>query len=133
MEKIHSDKDLSKEILAIDIESPVFNGMLFDLDSEIKRCLQQVYDEDFEGGEITLKLSIELPEASLIIPKAGEKGEMLSDTYYYRKPFFEHKVATVLKKQFKKDGCFTGEREVQFKDGKFIAVPVDKIQIEMDI
>jgi hypothetical protein len=53
------------------------------------------------------------------------------DTFKYRKPLFEHKITTTLKKQYKQDGSYTEERDVKFEDGKFIAVPVKQSQINM--
>ncbi|WP_346888317.1 hypothetical protein [Clostridium sp. UBA1056] len=132
MNKISEKLDLSRKVLDIDIESPVFNCMLHDLNMEIERVIKQVYDEKFEGGEITLKLSIEIPNGYETIPKTDEFGEMINETYKYRKPVFEHKVTTTLKKQYKNEGIFNEKRDIQFKDGKFIAVPIKRSQMHID-
>jgi len=132
MVKVSENVDLSKKVLDIDIESAIFNGMLFDLNSEILRCIQRVFNEEFEGGEIALKLNIELPTAYESFKRTDETtGEVLEDTFKYRKPFFEHKITTTLKKQFKKDGQYTDRREVQYDGEKFIAVPVKEAQLSM--
>lgn len=132
MHKISEKLDLSRKVLEIDIESPVFGCMLNDLNMEIERVIKQVYDEKFEGGDITLKLSIEIPNAYETVPKVDATGEMVNETYRYRKPVFEHKVTTTLKKQFKNEGIFDEERDIQFQDGKFVAVPIKRNQIHID-
>jgi len=43
MRKIGELVDLSKRVLDIDIESPVFNAMLNDLDEEIQRIVKSGY------------------------------------------------------------------------------------------
>lgn len=132
MHKISEKLDLSRKVLDIDIESPVFNCMLHDLNMEIERVIKQVYDEKFEGGDITLKLSIEIPNAYETVPKIGEDGEMINESYRYRKPIFEHKVTTTLKKQYKNEGIFDEKRDIQFQDGKFVAVPIKRNQMHID-
>lgn len=132
MRKIAENIDLSKKVLDIDIDSPIFNQMLGQLNDEILRCIRKVYDKDFAGGEIALKLSVEIPETFKIIPKVDEEtGEIINETYVYRSPRFEHKIATTLKKQYKNEGVYTDEREVKFEDDKFIAVPIKDPQMKM--
>lgn len=132
MNKISEKLDLSRMVLDIDIESEVFKCMLHDLDMEVQRVIKQVYDERFESGEITLKLNIEIPNSYETVPKNDENGEMINETYKYRKPVFEHKVTTTLKKQYKNEGIFDEKRDIQFKDGKFIAVPIKRCQMHID-
>lgn len=132
MFKIKENVDLSKKVLDIDVESPVFQCLLKDLNKEIQRCIKKVYDEEFESGEISLKLTIEIPEADKVIPKVDEFGEMINEVFRYRKPRFEHKVTSTLKKQFKQEGLYTEERDIQFEDGRFIAVPIKDAQMSID-
>lgn len=82
-----------------------------DLNKEILRCIRKVYDEEFEGGEVTLKLSIEIPEAFKIIPRVNEFGKLISETYRFRQPKFEHKITSTLKKQFSRK-VFTKRKEM---------------------
>lgn len=132
MIKVSENLDLSKKVLEIDIESEIFSYMMQDLNEEIQRCVQKVYDEEFESGEISLKLNIEIPNAYENIPRTDqETGEVMYDTFKYRKPFFEHKITTTLKKQYKQDGQYTDKRDVKFEDGRYIAVPVKQAQISM--
>ncbi|MGF7059268.1 hypothetical protein [Brassicibacter mesophilus] len=131
MKKISENIDLSKKVLDINIESPIFKCMLYDLNKEIQRCIDKVYDQEFEAGEISLKLTLEIPDGYKEFPKVNEHGEMVSELYKYRKPKFEHKVTTTLKKQYKQEGVYAEEREVKFEDGQYIAVPVKDPQINI--
>lgn len=132
MHKISEKLDLSKKVLDIDIESPVFTAMISSLNQQIQKVIKLVYDEKFKSGEIALKLNIELPNAYKEFPRTDElTGEMIVDTFKYRKPVFEHKLTTTLKKQFKDEGGYTDERDVQFQDGHFVAVPLKRNQISL--
>ena len=132
MYKIDEKLDLSKKVLDIDINSEVFSGMLQDVNAEILSCITDVFDEKFEAGEITLKLNICLPDEYEGFPTVDEYGEEIIKTFKYRKPVFEHKVTTTLKKQYKRDGGYSDKRDVQFKDGKFVAVPIKEAQMSIE-
>lgn len=132
MYKIDEKLDLSKKVLDININSEVFSGMLQDVNAEILRCITDVYDEKFEAGEITLKLNICLPNDYEEFPTVDEYGEEVIKTFKYRKPVFEHKVTTTLKKQYKRDGGYSDKRDIQFKDGKFVAVPIKEAQMSIE-
>lgn len=132
MQRIEEKVDLSKKVLEINLESIIFNAMKQDLDEEIQRCVKKVYDEEFEAGEISLKLNIEIPNAYETFSKTDDDaGEVMTETFKYRKPLFEHKITTTLKKQFKQDGTYTEARDVRYEDGKFVAVPVKQAQMDM--
>lgn len=131
MNKLEDKIDISKKILEIDIESPIFNAMLHDLNLEIKRAIEKVYDEDFEVGEISLKLKLKIEDGFKDYPKENEFGELVNETFKYRKPFFEHQVSTTLKKQYKQDGVYTEEKEVTFEDGQYYVVPIKDPQVNM--
>ena len=132
MLKIDENIDLSKRVLNIDIGSPVFNCLLQDLNEEIQRCIKNVYEEKFEAGEISIKLTIEIPDDYKTVGRNNAFGELVNDTFKYRRPKFEHKITTTLKKRYKQEGCFTGEREVVFEDGKFITVPLKNPQVTIE-
>ena len=132
MKKVSEKVDLSKTVLEIDIESPVFNCMLQDLNREIQRTLDKVYNGDFEAGEISVKLVLTIPEDFKEFPKTNEFGEMVNELYRYRRPHFEHKVTTTLKKQYKQEGFYGEEREVKFEGGQFMAVPIIDPQLTME-
>lgn len=131
MQKIDERVDISRKVLEIDVESPIFEGMLNDVNKEIQRVIKKVYNEEFGSGEIALKLTIEIPNAIKIIPKVDEYGEMINETYQYRKPIFEHKITSTLKKQYKQEGCYTDERDVKLEGDKFVAIPVEDAQISI--
>lgn len=133
MFKISENVDLSKKVLDIDIESPVFSEMLNNLNEEIQRTIKKVYDKEFESGEISLKLTIEIPKAFKTFPKTNEFGEIVNETYSFRAPKFDHKITTTLKKQFKQEGSYAEEREVQFEGGKFVVAPVKLKDPQMSI
>lgn len=129
MVKVEERVDLSKKVLEIDVNQEMFAGMLRDFNNEIMRCIRDVYDEKFEAGEITVKLNIEIPVAYETFQRTDkETGELMDDTYKYRKPLFEHKITTTMKKQYKQEGGYTDKRDVKFEDGKWIAVPVKEAQ-----
>jgi hypothetical protein len=123
--------DYAKKILEISIESEIFSSMLKDLNSEIQRCIHHVYDEKFESGEINLKLIIGLPEAHENYPAIDKNGEATVLSIKYRKPVFEHKVTTTLKQQYKRDGGYHDKRDIQLRDGKFVAIPIKNPQISI--
>lgn len=131
MYKVNEREDLSRKILDIDVDSPVFSIILKDLDKEIQRVIGQVYNKEFESGEITLKLNIEIHEDTETFPKQGLPGEFKTETFKYRKPFIKHNVSTTLKKQYKKEGIYTDKRDIQFIDGKYVAVPLEEAQIRL--
>ena len=131
MIKIDEKVDLSNKILEIDIESPIFNTMLHDLNLEIKRVIDKVFDEEFEIGEISLKLKLSIVDEYKEYPKENEFGELINQTYKYRKPYFEHQVSTTLKKQYKQEGVYTEEKEVKFEDGQYYVVPIIEPQTSL--
>lgn len=132
MKKIDENIDMSKRVLEIDIESPMFNSMLHDLNMEIQRGIAEVYHEEFEAAEITLKLVLNIQEGRKEIPTQDEYGEMMTEIHLYKKPLFEHKVTTTLKKQFKQEGVYTEEKEVQCIDGEYRVVPIYDPQVRME-
>ena len=133
MKKISEKVDLSKQILDIDIESPIFEAMLDGLNREILRVIGQVYDEEFEAGEISLKLNLEIIDGFKEFPKVNEDGEMINELYKFRRPRFEHKITTTLKKKYERKGVYTEEKDVQCKpDGHYAVVPIYEPQVRIE-
>ncbi|MDU4846156.1 chromosome segregation protein SMC [Clostridium sp.] len=132
MIKIDEKRDLSKRVLDIDINSPIFAGMLDDLNKEIQRVIQNVYEGKFASGEISLKLDLKIVSGFEEMPKVDEYGEMITETYKYKKPDFEHKITSTLKQQYKQEGSYSEKKEVVWdeKDKKFIVKPIRKPQLE---
>lgn len=120
-----------KDIYEINIDSPIFKTMLHALDTEIKRVVESVYENEFESGDITLKLSLSFPEDSKEFPKGDELGFGDSEKYYFRKPYFKHTVSTSLKKQYKDEGAYTEDREVKLIDDEYLLVPVTEPQMNL--
>lgn len=131
MELVSKKVDLSKKVLEVDINSPIFNTMLHDLNKEIKRVIDKVYDQEFEAGEVTLKLGIAIPESFKVFPRESPSGDVINETYSYRRPYFEHKVTSTLKKQYNQKGVYTEEKEIKFEDGQYFVVPITEPQISM--
>lgn len=130
MRKVSENIDLSKKVLEIDIESPIFNEMLQDLNNEIVRVIDKIYRGEFEGGEVGLKLSLSIVDDYKEIT-VERFGEIIKETYAYKKPYFEHKVNSTLKKQYKIEGIYTEEKEVVFEDGQYIVKPIIEPQLNM--
>lgn len=132
MRKISALIDLSKSVLDIDIESPVFNSMLNDLNEEIQRVVKNVYEGKFASGEISLKLELKIRDAYKEIPREDLYGNMINDKYEYKKPNFEHKITSTLKKQYKQEGCYDENKEVVWNEleGKFVVQPLMDPQIK---
>lgn len=118
-----------KNVLEIDINSPIFAQALKTLDKEIKRVIEKLHDEEFASGEITLKLDLALIEDSKEFPKEDELGLSESEFYYYKRPQFKHSVSTTLKQQYKETGTYTDEREVKLIDDNYVLVPVEEPQL----
>ncbi len=131
MIKVDERIDLSKTPLEIDIYSPIFKSMLQDLNLEIRRVIEKVFDKEFENGEISLKLKLNINNEHKEYPKENEFGEIINETYRYRKPYFEHAVSTTFKKNYKQDGVYTEEKEVKCIDDKYIVVPLAEPQVNM--
>lgn len=131
MKKISENIDLSKKVLEIDIQSPIFTCMLQDLDNEIVRVIDKVYRGEFEAGEVNLKLSLAINDDYIRIPKEDRAGEIINETHQYKRPYFEHKITSTLKKQYKQEGVYTEEKEVVFEDGQYIVKPIIKPQVNI--
>jgi len=129
MIKINENIDVSKRVLTIDIGSPVFSCMLGDINGEIQRVIEKVFEKEFISGEITVKLSIEIPEAFKEFTREDSEGELINECYKYRRPEFQHKVTTVLKKKYEQKGEFSGEREVMLLNGEYVASPLKQEQM----
>ena len=131
MRKIGESVDLSKSVLDIDIDSPVFNSMLNNLDEEIQRVVRNIYDGKFASGEISLKLNLEIRDAIKEMPGVNGLGDMITEKYEYKKPKFEHKITTTLKKQYNAKGCYEENKEVVWNDyeEKYVVQPLMDPQI----
>jgi len=129
MIKVNENVDVSKQVLTIDIQSPVFSSMLGDLNGEIQRVIEKVFEKEFISGEITVKLNLEIPEAFKEFAREDDDGQLINECYKYRRPEFQHKVTSVLKKKYEQKGEFSGEREVMLVNGEYVASPLKQEQM----
>lgn len=122
---------MSRKVLDVSIDSPVFQPMLKNLDKKIIEVIKQVYSGDFESGDIALKLKLETPMTAKNFPYEGDNGEPKVKEYEYKALQFEHKISTTLKRVDKDGGRYYGEKELKEEDGHFIEVPVEEPQISI--
>lgn len=115
----------------INVDSPLFKEALNLLDSEIKRIVEKIYNDEFKSGEVTLKLNIRLVEDFKEFPAVDDLGFKNSEIVYFNKPIIEHNVSTTLKKQFKEKGSISLDSEIKKIDGQFVLVPVKDPQLDM--
>lgn len=119
------------EYTEINVDSPLFKEALNLLDSEIKRIVEKIYNDEFKSGEVTLKLNISLVEDFKEFPVEDELGFKENKIVYFNKPVIEHSVSTSLKKQYKEKGSISLDSEIKKIDDQFILVPVEEPQLSM--
>lgn len=132
MRKVSEREDLSRKVLEVDIDSPVFQSMLDKLNEQMIEVIKKVYNEEFESGDISLKLTLSVPLLTKRFPVENEIGEPIVKTYEYKALQFKHNITTTLKKVDKEDGSYYGEKELQKDDyGNFIEKPIEDPQLSM--
>jgi len=116
--------------LEFSIHSPVFEDFKTDINENIQACMKEVYAGNFEGGEISAKISIELGYGYEHYPATDENGEISDKVYQYRKPVMEHKITLTLKKRHETKGKYNAEgMELKADDDRFILAEVAKAQL----
>ncbi len=132
MHKIDEREDLSRKVLEVDIDSPVFSSMLDKLNEQIIEVIKKVYNEKFESGDVSLKLTITVPRMRKKYELEDECGQPLVQSYEYKALQFKHNVTTTLKKVNKEEGSYWGEKELKEDgSGNFIEAPIKDPQISM--
>ena len=132
MKEISENVDLSKEVLNVNIDSPVFKPILDNLNEKIIEVVKKVYNEEFESGDISLKLTLTVPIETKRFPVETLPGEHPTvKTYEYKALQFEHDITTTFKKVDKEKGKYWGDKELKEDDGKFIKVPIEDPQVSM--
>ncbi|MBV4446646.1 hypothetical protein KM799_08525 [Clostridium tyrobutyricum] len=132
MKKINEKVNFSKQVLGVNIDSPIFQDMINDLNKQIVNVVKQVYDEKFESGDIALKLTLSVPTLTKRFPAENDMGEPTVEKYEYKALQFDHKITTTLKKVDKEDGEYFGEKELKKDDlGNFIESPIEDPQLSM--
>lgn len=113
----------------LDVNSPAMESAVKSLDMMLKRCLNQLMEGNFEGGEITLKLDVNVEPSVEWFPTVDKyTGENTSTPYEYRKPSIKHMATMQLKQKDECSGAYTGKVEIKEIDGDFVVFPVFPIE-----
>ena len=116
----------------LDVNSPAMESAVKSLDMMLKRCLNQLMEGNFEGGEITLKLDVNVEPSVEWFPTVDKyTGENTSTPYEYRKPSFKHKATMQLKQKDECSGAYTGKVEIKEIDGDFVVFPIEDRQTRL--
>ncbi|WP_085829376.1 hypothetical protein [Clostridium massiliodielmoense] len=133
MQEIRERKDLSKQVLAVDITSPIFQSMVDTLNEKIIDVIKNVYNEEFESGDISLKITLSVPETIKEVPTDNGLGELVVKSYKYKALQFKHNITSTLKKVDKDEDYYYGEKELKEDDeGNFIEQPIRNPQMCID-
>jgi len=133
MEKVRENVDLSKQVLDIDVESPIFKQMMTDLNQEVKRVIEKVFNQEFESGDINLKLNLDIINGYQEYYDTDETtGEQIEEVYRYKKPLFKHTVTSTLQKKYKNEGGYSEDKEVIFEDGQYKVKPIINPQLNIE-
>lgn len=116
----------------LDVNSPAMESAVKSLDMMLKRCLNQLMEGNFEGGEITLKLDVNVEPSVEWFPTVDKyTGENTSTAYKYRKPSIKHKATMQLKQKDECSGAYTGKVEIKEIDGDFVVFPIEDRQTSL--
>ena len=116
----------------LDVNSPAMESAVKSLDMMLKRCLNQLMEGNFEGGEITLKLDVNVEPSVEWFPTVDKHtGENTSTPYEYRKPSIKHKATMQLKQKDECSGAYTGKVEIKEIDGDFVVFPIEDRQTSL--
>lgn len=134
MIQISEKEDLSRAVLGVDLNSPIFESMRVELNEQIKKVLLKAYNGEFASGDISLKVTLSVPTQFKDFPVEnkipGEPPTMKS--YKYKALQFKSNITTTLKKVDKIDDSYCGEKELKKdEDGEFIEVPIENPQVSM--
>ena len=132
MKKIDERVDLSKKVLNVDLDSPVFRPMIDILNEQIIGVIKKVYNEEFESGDISLKVTLSVPIMTKRFPVENRFGEPVVQSYEYKALQFKHNITTTLKKVDKEDGSYYGDKELkEDDDGNFVETPIEDPQMSI--
>ena len=112
---------MSEKEFEINLHSPVFKELISNLNFQIGQCLKELFEDNFEAGEITAKINIEV---------TNEVEYIHAQSYYYRKPAFNHKVTLTLKKKEELKGEYDEKAELKRVGGSFLLTSVEKSKLE---
>lgn len=119
-----------KEI-EVSINSPIFAEFNENLNEKLLSCMQELYAENFSGGEISAKISIEIVDDCEFYPSTDEHGEITEKAYHFQKPVIEHKITLTLKKRDEVKGVYNEQLELKRDNERFILTEVKKAQLSL--
>ncbi|MCL2357118.1 MAG: hypothetical protein FWC70_08180 [Defluviitaleaceae bacterium] len=115
-------------------QSDAFKDFNENFNRKITECLYELYHGNFEGGEISAKISIELVDCTRAVHLQDEYGQGASTTKVYRTPQIETKVTLTLKKRTEAKATYS-ERTLELKFDKegqrFTLSEVPQIQMKL--
>lgn len=107
----------------INLESELFEPILRELDKHLKNILVEVESNNFEEGQVILKLVISAEEKAII---AGEYK------YDFRQPKIKYSIKSDLKHSYSAEDTFNfKDCELRKENGEFIIEKVDDGQLHM--
>ncbi|MCL2215788.1 MAG: hypothetical protein FWB91_02080 [Defluviitaleaceae bacterium] len=115
-------------------QSEAFEDFNAHLNHRIKKCLYELYEGNFEGGEISAKISIELCDSTQEVYVQNESGEEETTTKYFRTPQIESKVTLTLKKRTEAKATFSKKTlELKFdkESGRFTLAEIPQMQMKL--
>lgn len=131
MQELSEKVDISKKVLGVDINSPIFQAMFNELNLQMVEVIKKVYDKKFESGDITLKITLKVPTRIKEFPGVNEIGEDVVKEYKYRSLYFKNDITTTLKKVDKTSSEYYGEKELKKDDDGFKEIPTENPQVSL--
>ena len=114
----------------VDINGEVFKTMRCDLQLVLHNVLYEIFNKNFESGDITLKLNVGTSLEFEDVPD-GMGGWTRA---HYDIPKFSYKINYALQKKDNIDGAYIAKGQVlALENGYFELVDVEKAQMEMEI
>lgn len=113
----------------LSIYAPEFKEMLENLEMSFLHVAKKINGDEFESGDITLKLSVGTDIDFVEIPDGY--GGVTSKPY--KVPRFSFKTTTSLQKKTDVSGVYVAsEKEMKDRDGVIYLIDVDSAQMKME-
>ena len=110
--------------IEINIDSSVFEELRENINDAMLKCLEEVHQGNFNGGEISIKINIDFDKEQEVLPN--------HKIMHYKKPNIEHKTSLTLKRNLSVKGGYN-EKLALKKDGKrFILERVHEAQLSLE-
>jgi hypothetical protein len=117
--------------IKVDINSEIFEQFNNDLNNALMECLNELYAENFEAGDISAKIAVELPEDMEIYPEINDNGDAVEKAYVFKKPSIDYKVTLTLKKRAEAKGAYKERLELQKDGDQFVLKEITGAQISL--